>query len=123
MLAAVGRPGRIGLPDTAEIRRSTRRLNTAPQLRILARPRNPAGIRGPVHLGPDSSWPSSMTTTGKDIVMAMDWHDTLMGSVLVISAGLTFAYTRAASRILLILTLTGAAATFVIGVLLFFHLA
>lgn len=39
--------------------------------------------------------------------MAMDWHDTLMGSVLVISAGLTFAYTRAASRILLILTLTG----------------
>jgi hypothetical protein len=55
--------------------------------------------------------------------MAMDWHDTLMGSVLVISAGLTFAYTRAASRILLILTVTGAAATFVIGVLLFFHLA
>ena len=52
--------------------------------------------------------------------MAMDWHDTLMGSWLVISAGLTFAYTRAASRILLILTLTGAAATFVIGVLLFF---
>ncbi len=56
--------------------------------------------------------------------MAMDWHDTLMGSVLVISGGLTFAYTRAASRILLILmTLIGAAATFVIGVLLFFHLA
>jgi hypothetical protein len=55
--------------------------------------------------------------------MAMDWHDTLMGSVLVISAGLTFAYTRATSRILLILTLAGAAATFVIGVLLFFHLA
>ena len=54
--------------------------------------------------------------------MAMDWHDTLMGSVLVISAGLTFAYTRAASRILLILTLTGAAATFIIGVLLFFTL-
>ena len=26
--------------------------------------------------------------------MAMDWHDTLMGSVLVISAGLTFAYTK-----------------------------
>ena len=47
--------------------------------------------------------------------MAMDWHDTFMGSVLVISGGLTFAYTRAASRILLILTL--------IGVLLFFHLA
>ncbi len=55
--------------------------------------------------------------------MAMDWHDTLMGSVLVISGGLTFAYTRAASRILLILTTIGAAATFFIGVLLFFHLA
>ena len=54
--------------------------------------------------------------------MAMDWHDTLMGSVLVISGGLTFAYTRAASKILLILTLIGAAATIVIGVLLFFHL-
>jgi hypothetical protein len=26
--------------------------------------------------------------------MAMDWHDTLMGSVLVISAGLTFAYIK-----------------------------
>lgn len=56
-------------------------------------------------------------------VMAMDWHDTLMGSVLVISSGLTVAYIRAGSRILLILTLIGAAATFVIGVLLFFHLA
>ena len=56
-------------------------------------------------------------------VMAMDWHDTFMGSVLVISGGLTFAYTRAASKILLILTLIGAAATIVIGVLLFFHLA
>jgi hypothetical protein len=55
--------------------------------------------------------------------MAMDWHDTLMGSVLVISAGLTFAHTRAASRTLLILTVTGAAGTLVIGVLLFFHLA
>lgn len=52
--------------------------------------------------------------------MAMDWHDTFMGSVLVISGGLTFAYTRAASKILLILTLIGAAATIVIGVLLFF---
>jgi hypothetical protein len=31
--------------------------------------------------------------------MAMDLHDTLMGSVLVISGGLTFAYTRAASKI------------------------
>jgi|HubBroStandDraft_4_1064222.scaffolds.fasta_scaffold734180_1 hypothetical protein len=55
--------------------------------------------------------------------MAMDWHDTLMGSVLVISGGLTFAYTRAASKILLILTLIGVAATILIGALLFFHLA
>ena len=55
--------------------------------------------------------------------MAMDWHDTLMGSVLIISAGLTFAYTRAAARTLLTLALTGAAGTLVIGVLLFFHLA
>jgi hypothetical protein len=55
--------------------------------------------------------------------MAMDLHDTFMGSVLVISGGLTFAYTRAARKILLILTLIGAAATIVIGVLLFFHLA
>ena len=54
--------------------------------------------------------------------MAVDWHDTLMGSVLVISGGLTFAYIRAASKILLILALIGAAATFVIGVLLFFTL-
>ncbi len=52
-----------------------------------------------------------------------DWHDTLMGSVLVISGGLTFAYTRAASKILLLLTLIGVAATILIGVLLFFHLA
>jgi membrane-associated phospholipid phosphatase len=49
------RPGRIGLPDPAESRRSTHRPNTASQLRIPARPRNPAGIRGPVHLRPDSS--------------------------------------------------------------------
>ncbi len=55
--------------------------------------------------------------------MAMDWHDTLMGSVLVISGGLTFAYIRAATKFLHILALIGAAATFVIGVLLFFHLA
>jgi hypothetical protein len=55
--------------------------------------------------------------------MAMDWHDPLMGPVLVISARLAFAYTRAASRTLLILTLTGAAGTLVIGVLLVFHLA
>jgi len=55
--------------------------------------------------------------------MVMDWHDTLMGSVLVIPGGPRFAYTRAASKILLILTLFGVAATIVIGVLLFFHLA
>jgi hypothetical protein len=55
--------------------------------------------------------------------MAMDWHDILMGSVLIISAGLTFAYARAASRTLLILARTGAAGTLAIGVLLFFHLA
>jgi hypothetical protein len=50
-------------------------------------------------------------------------HDTLMGAVLVASGGLTFAYIRATSRILRILTLIGAAATIVIGVLLFFGLA
>lgn len=50
-------------------------------------------------------------------------HDTLMGAALVISAGLTVAYTRATSKILLILTLIGAAVTLVIGVLLFFGLA
>jgi hypothetical protein len=55
--------------------------------------------------------------------MALDWHDTLMGSLLIFSGGSTFAYTRAASKILLILTLIGVAATIVIGVLLFFHLA
>ena len=54
--------------------------------------------------------------------MAMDWHDTLMGSVLMISGGLTFAYTRAASKILLILTLIGVVSTIVIGVLLSFIL-
>lgn len=48
---------------------------------------------------------------------------TLMGAALVISGGLTVAYTRAASKILLILTLIGAAVTLVIGVLLFFGLA
>jgi len=50
-------------------------------------------------------------------------HDTLMGAALVISGGLTVAYTRATSRILLILNLIGAAVTIVIGVLLFFGLA
>jgi uncharacterized membrane protein len=77
-----------------------------------ASPRVPYGI----------AWHCSGAGYGGD-AMAMDLHDTLMGSVLVISGGLTFAYTRAASRILLILTLIGAAATIVIGVLLFFHLA
>jgi hypothetical protein len=47
-------------------------------------------------------------------------HDTLMGAALVISGGLAVAYTRGATRILLILTLIGAAVTLVIGVLLFF---
>jgi hypothetical protein len=41
------------------------RLTMASQLLIPAGPRNPAGIRGPVHPGPDSSWPSSITATGK----------------------------------------------------------
>jgi hypothetical protein len=50
-------------------------------------------------------------------------HDTVMGVVLVISGGLTFAYTRAPSRTLRILTLIGAAATIIIGLLLFFGLA
>jgi ABC-type enterochelin transport system permease subunit len=50
-------------------------------------------------------------------------HDTLMGAARVISGGLTVAYTRAVSKILLILTLIGAAVTLVIGVLLFFGLA
>ena len=50
-------------------------------------------------------------------------HDTLMGAALVISGGLAVVYTRGATRILLILTLIGAALTLVIGVLLFFGLA
>jgi hypothetical protein len=50
-------------------------------------------------------------------------HDTLMGAALLASGGLTIAYTRAASNTLKILTLIGAAATLVIGFLLFFHLA
>jgi hypothetical protein len=57
-------------------------------------------------------------------------HDTVMGIILVVSGGLTIAYVRAASahartvsRTLLILTLIGAAASIVIGLLLFFGLA
>jgi len=52
-------------------------------------------------------------------------HDTVMGVVLVISGGLTFAYTRAKapSRMLLILTIIGAATAIIIGLLLFFGLA
>lgn len=50
-------------------------------------------------------------------------HDTLMGTALVISGRLTFAYTRSASRPLFILALIGAVATIVIGLLLFFGLA
>jgi hypothetical protein len=50
-------------------------------------------------------------------------HDTVMGAALVISGGLTFAYTRSASRPLLILVVIGAVVTIVIGLLLFFGLA
>jgi hypothetical protein len=56
--------------------------------------------------------------------------DTVMGVVLVASGGLTIAYVRAASayakavsRALRILTLLGAAAAIIIGLLLFFGLA
>jgi len=50
-------------------------------------------------------------------------HDTLMGAALVISGGLTVAYTRFASRNLLVLAVIGAVVTMLIGVLLFFGLA
>jgi hypothetical protein len=57
-------------------------------------------------------------------------HDTVMGIFLVASGGLTIAYVRAASahtktvsRTLRILTLIGAAAAIIIGLLLFFGLA
>lgn len=57
-------------------------------------------------------------------------HDTVMGVVLVASGGLTIGYVRAASahakaasRTLRILTLIGAVAAIVIGLLLFFGLA
>jgi hypothetical protein len=57
-------------------------------------------------------------------------RDTVMGIVLVASGGLTIAYVRAASayakavsRALHILTLVGAAAAIIIGLLLFFGLA
>jgi hypothetical protein len=57
-------------------------------------------------------------------------HDTVMGIILVASGGLTIAYVRAASayvraalRTLRILSLIGAAAAIVIGLLLFFGLA
>ena len=55
--------------------------------------------------------------------MEIGGHDTLMGAVLLASGGLMIAYTRAASNTLKILVLVGAAATLVIGFLLFFHLA
>ena len=55
--------------------------------------------------------------------MEIGGHDTLMGAVLLAAGGLTIAYTRAASPTLKMLTLVGAAATLVIGFLLFFHLA
>jgi hypothetical protein len=57
-------------------------------------------------------------------------HDTVMGIILVASGGLTIGYVRAASayaktasRTLKILTLIGAVASIVIGLLLFFGLA
>lgn len=57
-------------------------------------------------------------------------HDTVMGVILVLAGGLTigyvraaFAYAKAASRTLRILTLIGAVASIVIGLLLFFGLA
>jgi hypothetical protein len=55
--------------------------------------------------------------------MKIGGHDTLMGAALLASGALTIAYIRAASNTLKILTLIGAAATLVIGFLLFFHLA
>jgi hypothetical protein len=55
--------------------------------------------------------------------MEIGGHDTLMGAALFASGALTIAYIRAASNTLKILTLIGAAATLVIGFLLFFHLA
>ena len=55
--------------------------------------------------------------------MEIGGHDTLMGAVLLASGGLMIAYTRAASNTLKILVLVGAAATLLIGFLLFFHLA
>jgi hypothetical protein len=56
-------------------------------------------------------------------IVEIGGHDTLMGAALLASGVLTIAYTRAASNTLKMLTLIGAAATLVIGFLLFFHLA
>ncbi len=55
--------------------------------------------------------------------MGFGGHDTLMGAALLVSGGLTIAYVRAPSATLRIFTLVGAAATIVIGLLLFVHLA
>ena len=55
--------------------------------------------------------------------MEIGGHDSLMGAALVASGALTIAYTRSASNTLKMLALIGAAATLVIGFLLFFHLA
>jgi hypothetical protein len=55
--------------------------------------------------------------------MEIGGHDTVMGAALVASGALTIAYTRSASSALKILAPIGAAATLVIGFLLFFHLA
>jgi hypothetical protein len=50
-------------------------------------------------------------------------HDTLMGAVLIASGGLMVASARVKTKVVRTLALIGAAATIVIGVLLFFHLA
>jgi hypothetical protein len=50
-------------------------------------------------------------------------HDTVMGVVLVVAGVLTFASTRSPSKTVRILALLGAAATIIIGLLLFFGLA
>ncbi len=55
--------------------------------------------------------------------MEIGGHDTLMGAVLIAAGGLTVASTRVKRNAVRTLALLGAAATIVIGVLLFFHLA
>lgn len=60
---------------------------------------------------------------GSLFAMEIGGHDTLMGAALPASGALTIAYTRSGSNTLKTLALVGAAATLVIGFLLFFHLA